>query len=270
MRRAVLMLLGSIVGCAAPEPAASSEAISERAFGFAAVKGCSGALFRFDRMSGSRPALVITNGHCVGEYPAPGTVLSDVEDAGTRIILRGPGGPVDVDATKLLVATMTGTDVAVYELATTYDALLDAHGIMPLTLDETLASDAAPIAIVAGYYNRTFRCELDGHVALREGPYRTTAGVRFTTPCRIYTGVSGSPIVTSEGRFVGLANTHYDGSGEACTYHNPCEVDAAGAISVAEPGRSYGVLATMLYGCFDRSTGAPELERPTCSLRDER
>lgn len=263
----LLLVLLSACGSEVSVPAAGEAhlAPAAQAFGFGTVNGCSGALFALEGMPHSERALVITNGHCVGlrgltgadlDYPAPGEVVTNIDGpavaAETNITLHSSPGPARVQATRLLYATMTGTDVGVFELEETFEEISAAYGIEPIVLERAIASMTAPVVVRSGFYDREIACSLAGSVILAEGPYRTTEGVRFTRECRIYVGVSGSPIMTSPGRFVGLANTHNAGSGAPCSLHNPCEVEpVTGATSSGAVGQAYGVFATRLYDVLD-------------------
>lgn len=276
MRVWSLPLLLVVAACASPEDRSDTEAsdVVESAFAFAVVNNCSGALFQLEGMRATDHALVITNGHCVAldrlldapsPYPAPGQNVVDVGGPkvaeGTWITLQGRHIHSAL-VTKLVFATMTGVDVGIYELAETFGDLA-ALGYRPMTLERTVAPEGTPVTVVSGLYNRHFDCALDGEVALHEGPYATTAGVRLGG-CEIYGGVSGSPIMTAEGRFVGLANTHFEGSGPPCSLGNPCEIGATTAPTV---GQSYGVLLTDIYACHDQHF---DFTRDQCPWRAER
>ena len=249
--------------------------------GTATVNNCSGGLFKMDGMGDDQPGLVITNGHCVvlkglragsANYPAAGERIYDQDNifvrAATTIILYTGKSSAEVKATKLIFATMTGTDVAIYQLEKTYREIQAQYGAEPLRLDSRpfVAGDSA--LVHAAYFSRTQACAVEGFTDLREGPYETKQGLRLTKECDIYPGFSGSPVFREGGRtFAGLANTHFDDTapGADCAFSKPCEVDpVSGAVTPAGAGRSFGVPADFLYRCFDPAKGALDFTLSSC------
>lgn len=249
--------------------------------GAAIVNGCSGALFTLDGRGEDLPALVITNGHClrwkdVGgstTFLPAGETLLDFEDRrladNTFLLLQSETTAIKATVKRLVFATMTVTDVAIYELNATARELRERHGLRPLLLDRRPFRDGDAVDVHSGLYNRTQSCAVDGRATLREGPYRTENGLRLTTECRLYVGFSGSPILRAGERvFAGLANTHHDpeAPGPDCGFNKPCEVDGATGETRPQPHRSYGVPVDFLSGCHDGSSGRFDFARATCRV----
>lgn len=250
--------------------------------GAAIVNGCSGALFTLDGRGEDLPALVITNGHClrwkdIGGATAflpAGKTLLDFADPrlaeNTFLLLQSETTAIKVTARRLVFATMTVTDVAIYELSATVRELRERHGLSPLLLDRRPFRDGETVEVHSGLYNRTQSCAIDGRTTLREGPYRTENGLRFTADCRLYVGFSGSPILRAGRRvFAGLANTHHDpdAAGPDCGFNKPCEIDGATGEPRPQPHRSYGVPADFLVDCYDDSSGRFDFTRTACRIR---
>lgn len=235
--------------------------------GSASINGCSGALFIMKGMVPTQKALLITNGHCIrlkdlrGSgtlYPAPGERIHDLEvpevREKTHLTLHSGRGSWNLAPEKLLFATMTGTDIAIYELGETYQELDFRYGLKPFALDREPLKRGNPVVIHAGNYNRTELCQMDGWANLREGPYHTNQAVRFSPECSIYNGFSGSPVMKPGSRIISaLANTHYDEEAEGllCDIGKTCEVDDQGQVLAPKNGQSYGVSVHRLYDCFD-------------------
>lgn len=231
------------------------------------VNGCSGALMMMEGMRPEQPALVMTNGHCVdigrlsggkSELLGPGEYLFDYAHNVTEqvvVVVRSPGGASQtVKVERLVFATMTGTDVAIYQLRESYQELEKRYQVKPLTLDRGPVISGTPVVLVSNYYAEMWNCEMGEHTSLLEGPYTTTRGIQLGHGCHdIYIGISGSPILRAGTRsIVGLANTHFSGSGAPCTFNNPCEYDSTtGKKKTPAPGQTYGVTTSELYLCFD-------------------
>lgn len=208
--------------------------------GAVSMKGCSGSVVRPPGAGPDEPALVMTNGHCV-RLMDPGEVVVDAEGgrAFTLLSRDGDGTLGTLRADRLLYATMHGTDLALYRLTST-NSEVEALGTRVLELSTTRPGEGADIRVVSGYWREVYSCHVDGFVhELREGPWVWHGSMRYTSRCDTRGGTSGSPVVdVSTGRVVAVNNTTNE-DGERCTRDNPCEVDAAGAVTV-RPGARYG------------------------------
>ncbi|MCO8275453.1 trypsin-like serine protease [Actinoplanes sp. TRM 88003] len=230
--------------------------------GAVAFNGCSASVVRTATSALTDPALLLTNGHCVAERPAPGKAIVDQSDD-SRVHVLNKQGFVQASArtTRLLYATMTGTDLAVYRLDKTYAQL----GVKTFTLGTTVATAGTKLTIIAGGTGRRYSCTVDAVVPhLREADYQQDGSYRYDESCGATHGASGAPLVLGDGRtVVGVHGTGND-SGELCTENNACEVAADGTVR-AEKNRRYGQRTTMLAACLTKNSRL-DLTRPGCAL----
>jgi hypothetical protein len=212
------------------------------------------------------PALMMTNGHCVeGKRPAPGASLTDQPADREVPIADRQGYPTTTaHAKRLVYATMTGTDVALYRLDQTY-AQLKAEGakVFRLASSPARAGDSLTMA----YPTHRFHCTAEAVVPhLREGGYQEDHSIRYATgeDCAPFFGTSGSALLAPDGTtVVGIHNTHND-DGEKCTDNNPCEVGSDGTVTSVK-GRGYG---QQVYGIASCMTAGSKLDlsREGCTL----
>ncbi len=212
------------------------------------------------------PALMMTNGHCVeGKQPAPGAALTDQPADRVAPIADRQGYPTTITHTKRLVyATKTGTDVALYRLDQTY-AQLKAEGakVFRLTSSPVRAGDSLTAADTSSRYHCTAEAVVPH---LREGGYQQDHSIRYATgeDCKPEHGNSGSALLAPDGdTVVGIHNTHNDG-GEKCTDDNPCEVDSDGTVTSVK-GRGYGQQVNGIASCMTAGTKL-DLSRKGCTL----
>lgn len=224
--------------------------------GIVKLSNCSGALIKLDGQSESNKALVMTNGHCIqkpGGYLNPGEVWTNrpmvrsvgIYDKNTKLHR--------VNTTKIVYATMTNTDVAIYELGLSYNDIRSQFAIEPLMLASTRPLEHVKMNIPSGYWDRNWACSTEGFAfSLREGDWTFTDSIRYNQGCDTIGGTSGSPIVEDGTRTViGINNTSNE-SGARCTLNNPCEVDETGRVTVIKQ-RSYGQQTYHFYGCMNES-----------------
>ncbi|MEU5265917.1 serine protease [Amycolatopsis sp. NPDC021455] len=228
--------------------------------------GCVGSVVRAPASRPKDPALLLTNGHCVqGQRPAPGTALVDrPADREVPIADRQGYPQATARANRLLYATMTGTDIALYRLDKTY-AQLTAEGakIFRLTDTPVRAGDALTMAATSS----RLTCTAEAVVThLREGGYQQDDSIRYATSddCAPWHGTSGSALLAPDGTtVVGIHNTHND-AGEQCTDDNPCEVGPDGTVTSVR-GRGYGQQVYRIAACLAKGSKL-DLANRDCTL----
>ncbi|MFE4048283.1 serine protease [Streptomyces sp. YIM B13518] len=247
-------VVDGVVGTAADALSALT-APREGAVNFAgavSLSNCSGSVVRMPGSAADDPALVLTNGHCLESgFPAPGQVLVDRASSRTFGLLNSSGAKVaTLRADRLVYATMTDTDAAIYRLDTTYARIKSAYGIDALTLSATRPAAGTSISVVSGYWKRIYTCSVDGFAyRLKEGNWTWKDSVRYTSACDTIGGTSGSPVVDgATGQVVAVNNTGNEDGGR-CTVNNPCEVDENGRVTVRQ-GINYAQQTHLFPACF--------------------
>ncbi|QFZ22436.1 S1 family peptidase [Saccharothrix syringae] len=250
----------------ATPPATTSPVTPEVDFtGTVSLRGCSGSVVRPPAHRPEDPALVLTNGHCVRLLGADEVVVEEAADRAFTAL--SPDGESDLGtlrAAGLAYATMSGTDVALYRLTSTY-AQVEAMGVKALELSPEQAEPGTDIRVVSGYWREVYSCRADGYVhELREGRWTWRGSLRYTDTCKTIGGTSGSPVVdAATGRVVAVNNTGNE-DGERCTVNNPCEVDDSGEVTVRH-GARYGQRTDLLVPCLVGG-GRVDLTAPGCEL----
>jgi len=222
--------------------------------GIVKLSNCSGAIIKFKGQSLDSNALVLTNGHCVGgRFMRPGEVVykkrvrrrMKVADKNMRFHR--------INAKELVYGTMTDTDSAIYKLKETYHDLLQLD-IRAFDLAESRPVENTEIEIVSGYWERGYRCEIDGFVRqLNEASWIFKDSIRYSSSgCETIGGTSGSPIVEQGTRVVIGVNNTANESGKKCSMNNPCEVGEDGSVT-ATKGTSYGQQTYNFYSCLDNN-----------------
>ncbi|CAM5718704.1 hypothetical protein SALBM135S_00787 [Streptomyces alboniger] len=237
--------------------------------GAVALQGCVGSVIRTPASRPKDRALLLTNGHCVeGERPKPGTALVDQPADREVPIADRQGYPrTTARATRLLYATMSGTDVALYRLNTTYGQL-KAKSAKVFRLASTAVRAGDPLSLADAGGRR--KCIAEAVVPhLREGGYQQDDAIRYTSAedCDTGHGTSGSAFLAPDGRTVaGIHNTHNDSDAgaEPCADDKPCEVSRDGAVS-SRNGRGYGQQTHTSTDCLTRGTKL-DLSVPRCAL----
>ncbi|ACU70822.1 conserved hypothetical protein [Catenulispora acidiphila DSM 44928] len=254
-----------------PAPAADTAArpnVSVTLASTIALNDCSASLVRYPTSLSSDRALMLTAGHCFeGGMPSAGEVLQNVASSRSGTLLNSSGRRLaTVRADKLLYATMTDTDISVYELTTTFAALSSQYGATPLTISASHPAANTSIAIPSAYWDRTWRCTLNGFAGtVEEDQWTWHDSLRYgATGCAVIGGSSGSPDVdTATGQVVGVNNTINE-DGQMCTLDNPCEVGSDGT-TTEHKGQGYGQETYWLTTCLTASN-AINLSTPGCLL----
>ncbi|CCH33960.1 serine protease [Actinosynnema sp. NPDC047251] len=233
--------------------------------GIVALNNCSGSVVRTPTAKSTEKALVLTNGHCV-KLMADREVLVDQPATRTFTLLNrtGNGTLGTLRAERLMYATMTGTDAALYRLTATY-AQVEGMGSRALELSSAHPAAGIDIRVVSGYWKKIYSCRAEAFVLmLREADWTWHDSIRYTKPCDTVGGTSGSPVVdVAGGKVVGVNNTGNEAGGR-CTMNNPCEVDEAGQVTVRR-GIGYGQQTFQMVPCLPGG-GRLELIAPGCGL----
>ena len=240
--------------------------------GIVQLSNCSGALVRYESSQPGDKGIVLTNGHCVdyqGDMIPPNRhLINELVTRQFSLLSRdGQSRVGTVSSSKILYATMTGTDMALYELKETFEQISSRFGVDALTLANVRPDAGTIIEIISGYWRRGYGCKVDGFVhELREAGYKFTDSIRYEINggCKTIHGTSGSPIIEGGTRTViGVNNTGNDDGGK-CTMNNPCEVDENGKVTAVK-GRSYGQQTWHVYTCLN-DRNQLDLSRDGCKL----
>lgn len=234
-----------------------------------ALSNCSGSLVKFRNSRTTDYAMVLTNGHCTGSFIPAGDARYNLASSRTFNLLSASGKSTlgTLRASKLIYGTMTGTDMALYQLTSTYAQITSRYRVAALPIAETHPAAGAAIRVVSGFWRRIYSCTISKFVPqLREGSWTWDDSIRYSEPgCEVIGGTSGSPIISAGSyEVIGINNTGNE-SGERCTDNNPCEIDSMGNVSF-EKGASYGQQLYQVYSCVNGS-GAIDLSVPGCKLQ---
>ncbi|RSS78914.1 serine protease [Streptomyces sp. WAC06614] len=266
-----VLLTGAAVAPAVAAPQQEQQkaapAVAVTYAGTVALSNCSGSVVRAPGSQPNDPALVLSNGHCLETgFPAAGEVVKDRASSRSFSLLNSAGTRVaTLRASKIAYATMTDTDVSLYQLTSTYAQIQSRYGITALTLDDAHPVKGTAIKVVSGYWKRTYSCTIDGFAyRLKEGEWTWKDSVRYTSSCNTIGGTSGSPVIdTTTGKVVAVNNTGNEDGGR-CTDNNPCEVDEAGNVTVRQ-GINYAQQTYTLVPCIAPGN-VIDLNRPGCTL----
>src|SRR3954471_15806162 len=214
------LVAGPAPAQAAPAPTLAATTLANTI----ALSNCSAALVRYPSSVSTDRAMMLTNGHCYeGGFLSAGQVLQNRTSSRSGTLLNAGGRSLGtVRADRVLYATMTGTDVTLYRLTSTYATLSSRYGATPLTISASHPAAGASIDIPSSYWKEIWNCKIDSFVGtLREDVWTWHDSIRYDTACDTIHGTSGSPLVdASSGQIVGINNTGND-DGEMCTLDNP-------------------------------------------------
>jgi V8-like Glu-specific endopeptidase len=233
--------------------------------GIVALSNCSGSLVRFDDSQDTDKALVLSNGHCTGMID-PGRVVVNQTNSRTFDVLGAQSNKVGtVRAEKILYATMTKTDMSLYQVRETYLDIRSRYKVEALTLSRTSPEVGYDIEVLSGYWKRGYSCAVAAVAnTLKEGKWTFQDAIRFTSTCNTIGGTSGAPVLATGTRTVVAVNNTGNTSGRKCEVNNPCEVNADGSI-VYQKGYNYAQQTYWLYSCRNEQ-GQFDLTIEGCAL----
>lgn len=237
--------------------------------GIVKLSNCSGALVKFEGQPETQKARILTNGHCAdlpgGRFIQPGEILLNKKVKRSIGIFDSKKSLRKVNTTQFLYATMTTTDVAIYELELTYQQIKDQWDIDPLLVSAEHPVLNTEMEVISGYWERGWSCRVEAFIpTMKEDAYVWTDSIRYDANCDTTHGSSGSPIIERNTRTViGINNTGND-DGERCTMNNPCEVSEDGTVTVRK-GVSYGQQTYLFYACMNENFDF-DLKRKECKL----
>lgn len=251
---------------AAPAVAAPAPAVAADLTATIRLSNCSASLVRYPSSLSTDRAMMLTNGHCFeGGFLAAGQVITNRASTRRGTLLNSAGSAVaTLTADRVLYATMTGTDVTLYRLTSTFATVQSATGIAARTL-----SASHPVTgdtfVPSGFFARVFDCDIQTFVpTLREDVWTWHDSIRYNTACATIHGTSGSPIVSvATGEIVGINNTANDDGG-VCTLNNPCEVASNGTVTATQ-GLRYGQQTYWFTTCLT-TTRTINLNQAGCLL----
>lgn len=206
----------------------SAHALDARFEGTADLSNCSGFVFATHDTSAVAPALLMTNGHCLttllgGIVLSPGEARADRPGSRAVSIVNDQGVKLKFKTSRLVYATMSGTDMAVYELPLSY-LELGERGVRPFQLGSTpLVTES--VEVFSAHKNNAHSCAIAAITNTREGGFPFTDSLRLSPECRQGNGTSGSPVVRAGTREVIAIANSYNKNGRACGNNNPCEVN---------------------------------------------
>ncbi|WP_022926773.1 trypsin-like serine protease [Patulibacter americanus] len=230
--------------------------------------GCSASVVRVAASRPTDPAMVLTNGHCLDPRPKPGQAVADrPSDSLVPLTGRSSNPIARGTTTRLLYATMTGTDVALYRLRQSY-AELAALDVPARELATTGPAPGDALVMHSGTAQTTFACTVETVVpAVQESGYTQRNALRYAADkaCLPQGGTSGSPMVNPRtDQIVAIHNSHVTGDGKPCTESNPCEVAPDGT-TTAVKDRGYAQQVTGLTACIAAGS-VFDAARPGCTV----
>lgn len=266
MTRRRLALLTTLIAIVTLSGFLPASAATDDYTGTIRLSNCSGSLVRLPTSRDSDLALAMTNAHC-GEdgMLTPGKVIAGRTSHRTMTLLGADGHDLGtLRAKEIVYSTMTGTDLTLYRLDSTYRQIERAFGGRALPLSGSPENVGMPVSVISGYFSRTWHCSIDRVIySLHEADWTWFDAIRYTPACDTVPGTSGAPVVNSSGQVVGINNTG-NAAGQDCTLDNPCEVDEAGNVSILK-GRNYGQQTYQIVACMGPGN-VLDLSRRGCVL----
>ncbi|GAA3222749.1 trypsin-like serine protease [Oerskovia jenensis] len=223
--------------------------------GFPALSGCESSIVRTSTSAGDDPAMLLTNGHCLPvvdeTFGIPGvgaTIVDQPVDASVAFTDAQGYGLTTAEIERLLLGTITGTDVALYRLDESFEEL-ESEGVTVLTLAESRPQVGDTVTLKT---TDPRGCTIEAVVpVLREGGYEQHDALRMAAgpDCETYPGDSGAALVAADGVTVVGVNSTTNRDGLLCEIDNPCEVGPDGTTTVVT-NQPYGQQVVGLNACL--------------------
>ncbi len=196
--------------------------------GQVSLSNCTGFIFKTHESQPTAKAKLATNGHCLqslfGMILKPGQIKQNEKASRSVTLFTNDGKSYQTKTERLQFATMTETDLAIYELKESYQELAQKN-IHPLILASENPVLGMEVTTISIRKKSKFSCRIDKITDTREGGYSFKEAYRLSDECRQINGTSGSPVLDSRtGEVVAIANT-FNKNGKRCSDNNPCEIN---------------------------------------------
>ncbi|MHA7135163.1 trypsin-like serine protease [Oerskovia turbata] len=238
--------------------------------GFHELPECESSIVRTADSEDDDPAMLLTNGHCLSgvdrSFGIPGvgaTLVDQPADASVTFTDAQGYGLTTAEIDRLLLATMTGTDVALFRLDESFEDL-ESEGVTVLTLTETGPQVGDTVRLMT---RNPLTCAVEAVVpTLREGGYEQHGALRMAASpdCETYPGHSGAALVAADGVTVVGVNATNNRDGLMCEADNPCEVGPDGTTTVVT-NQPYGQQVVGLNACVAEESEI-DLDAPGCEF----
>ncbi|MDH6625415.1 pimeloyl-ACP methyl ester carboxylesterase [Streptomyces sp. LBL] len=229
------------------------------------LQDCSASLVRPRTARDEDKALLLTNGHChPGGRPKPGEVITDKDVQIDGTVLSPAGRELGPLTGKVLYATMTGTDITLAQLDSTYADIQRMYKIEAFPLASSGPVPGQKIKVASSYLQSVWSCQAEAVIpTLKEGDYTSNKAIRYAKECNTQPGSSGSPVVNAETGELVAVNSTSNRDGKECELNNPCEVDSEG--TVVHKGRGYATQTAAIAACIG-SGNVVDLNLQGCTL----
>ncbi|MFH9606675.1 alpha/beta fold hydrolase [Streptomyces sp. NPDC017448] len=229
------------------------------------LPNCSASLVRPRTARDEDKALLLTNGHCHPEgRPKPGEVITGEGAPIEGSVLSPAGRELGPVTGRVLYATMTGTDITLAQLDSTYADIRQKYKIEAFPLASTGPVPGQKIKVASSFLESVWSCRAEAVVpTLKEGDYTSTDAIRYAKECNTQPGSSGSAVVDAETRELVAVNSTSNRDGEKCELNNPCEIDETG--TTVHQGRGYATQTAAIAACIGAGNTI-DLKRQECTL----
>ncbi|MFB7830505.1 alpha/beta fold hydrolase [Streptomyces sp. NPDC056056] len=226
---------------------------------------CSASLVRPRTARDEDKALLLTNGHChPAGRPKPGEVITDKNAVIEGTVMSPAGRELGPVTGRVLYATMTGTDITLAQLDSTYAEIQQKYKVEAFPLASSSPVPGQKIKVASSFLESVWSCQAEAVVpTLKEGDYTSTHAIRYAKECDTRPGSSGSPVIDAETRELVAVNSTSNRDGKECELNNPCEVD--GTVTTVHQGRGYATQTAAIAACIG-DDNTLDLKRQECTL----